>query len=368
MDSGFLPDRLRPVRRKLGGRYRKWAIDRNLPPIPEAAIVPLEDAKDVLLLCSRLLPYLAPQTYVSELAFAHELAARGRTFATVDDPSIVQGKSVVWFIPGDGLDFVSPPLWDYSRQVYEFALGLEGQGNKLVCSAAETEFWENKAYMHRRLAEIGAPTPRTTILTAESWEREDFDFEPAVVKEEHSAASLGVHYFPTGAEARTFVADYRFRPTESLILQEVVRGASRDMRVTMVGQRLIESATYWRVKSAEALASPGWTTTATGNNSVVLHRDIPPFIEGWAAEILRKLGIRTAGIDVIWADDDLSRDPVILELSPYFQPNPPKPKQYEHWTYKQYKKKNRNVKESYVLGQYRVFGEIAAAILDQGVL
>jgi hypothetical protein len=74
-----------------------------------------------------------------------------------------------------------------------------------------------------------------------------------------------------------------------------------------------------------------------------------------------------AGIDLMWPDDDLSSSPLILELSPYFQPNPPKPKRYQHWTYKQYKRK-AYVTEGYLSQQYLVFREIAAQILDQGLL
>jgi glutathione synthase/RimK-type ligase-like ATP-grasp enzyme len=365
MDRGSLATHVAPVRRKVGGRYRKWTIARNLPPMPTEAVVPLDEAGEALLLCSRYLPYFVPQTHVSELAFAHQLAARGRAFAVTGDARKLFDKSVAWFIPGDGRDFILPRLWDYSRQVFEFAAGLERQGNRPFCSSTETEFWENKAHMHRKLAEMGAPTPRTEILTADTWVQANFDVEPALIKEEHSAASAGVHHFSTAAQAREFVASYRFRPGESLIMQELVLGATKDMRLTMVGERLIESATYWRVKSPEALAKPEWTTTATSNNPVVLHEDIPPSVEAQAAEWLRKLGIRTAGIDLMWVDDDVSRDPVILELSPYYQPNPPKPERYAQWTYKEYKKKLRNVRDSYVLEQYRVFGDIAGAILDQ---
>ncbi len=315
----------------------------------------------MILLCSRLDRRLDHQTHVRELAFAHELAAREREFAVTESPETLFDKSIVWFLPGP---VVSPRLWDYSRQAVDFAAGLELQGNRLFCSSREVAYWENKAYMHRRFEQLGIPTPRTAILTGADGNGVEGMEGPVLVKQEHSAGSAGIEHFETTAAARTFAEAYAFRPTESLIVQEVVPGATRDMRLTMVGGRAIESATYWRTKSKEALAEPRWTTTATTYDSVVEHGTIPEHVVSAAADYLRKLELRTAGIDLMWVDDDVSRPPLVLEVSPYYQPNPPKPARYRDWTYKRYKSKPYRA-EGYIFEQYRVFREIAAQILDQ---
>ena len=351
---------LREAKWRADDRYRRLALDRRFR-LPRGAVLSLERTDDVLLRCSAFSERFDPQTHLRELAFAHELGARGRRFAVTSEPASLFGKSVVWFVP-DGL--VSPPLWDHSRQVSLFAEGLERQGNRLFCSSAETGFWENKAHMHRKLAEIGAATPATLIVTAA--DRIDFDFEPVLVKQEHSAGSAGVHYFESAADARRFVDEYEFRPTESLIVQELVSGATRDMRVTMVGNTMIVSASFWRVKSAEALARPEWTSTASKYGSAIEHRDIPESVAPLVAEYLRALGLRTAGVDLIWPDDDLSRDPLVLEVSPFYQPNPEKPTRYDHLSYKDYKSRPYS-KDGYFERQYQVFREIAAAVLDQGL-
>lgn len=345
-------------------RYRRMTIRRDIPPLPTETLVPLDKARDVLLLCSALLERFHFQTYVEELAFAHELAARGRPFAATDDPSTLFEKNVMWFLPGK---FVRPRLWDYSRQAYEFAAGLERQGNRALCSAAETRFWENKAHMHRRFEEVGIPTPRTAIVNAENREKVDFDAEPVIVKQEHSAGSAGIHYFATRDEARRFVMSYPFRPTESLIVQEIVLGATRDLRLTMAGSRSIAGASYWRAKSPEALADPTWTPTATKYGSTVIHDGVPESAVALTADYMRLLGVRTAGVDLIWVDDDLARDPLILELSPYYQPNPPKPPRHADWSYKLYKRR-RYAKEGYLAGQFQVFRKIAAELMDQGLV
>ena len=329
--------------------------------MPRESIVPLEEAVDVLLLCSRCVPYFDVKVYLQELAFSHELSDRGRSFAVADDPARLFDKSIAWFLPDH---LITPRLWDHSRQVYDFAASLERQGNRLFCSSGETLYWENKAYMHERLADCGVPTPRTINLTAESRDTAVFNIEPVLIKEEHSAGSYGVHHFLRTADAREFVQNYAFRPTESLLMQEVVPGATRDMRLTMVGDSPIRSATFWRIKSTETLASRRWTTTATTYGSTVDHGNIPEYVVPQAAEYMRQLGMRTAGIDLIWVDDDLSRPPLVLEVSPYYQPNPPKPERYDHWSYKRYKQKPF-IREGYFLRQYEVFREIAGRVLDQ---
>ena len=98
----------------------------------------------------------------------------------------------------------------------------------------------------------------------------------------------------------------------------------------------------------------------------VEHGGIPAAAEPFSAGILAKLGVRTAGVDLIWPNDDLSRDPLILEFSPYYQPNPPKPARYADLTYKEFKN-DWPAEEGYLASQYLAFREIAAAILDQGL-
>ena len=361
MDRKQVVHRLRSIERRVGDRYYKWAVDKRFASFPAEALVPLDEARNVLLRCSLLVHDFDSKVYAQELALAQELAQRNRKFAVVDDPSLLFSKSVAWFLPND---LVSPPLWNYSQQVYEFASGLERQGNNLLCSSEETMYWENKVHMHRRFDEIGVPTPKTKFVTRENWRSIDFDIEPALMKEEHSAGSSGIHYFDTALEAQEFIRGYQFRTSETLIMQEVVRGATKDLRLTMVGHKMIESASFWRIKSTQGLESATWTTTASKYGSSIVHENIPESVVSWAAEYLRRLGIRTAGIDLMWVDDDVSRDPLVLELSPYYQPNPPKPRRYDSWTYRQYKERPY-VKQGYVAQQYQVLREIAREILDQ---
>lgn len=337
----------------------------RIPSLPHEAIVPIAAASRVLLMTSRSPWYFSAQTYAQESALAQELASRAWPFGVTTEPSEIFGKSVIWFLP---VNMMAPRLWDYSRQVREFVAGLERQGNEVFCSAEETSFWENKAYMHRMLEEIGAPTPETRLITSKTWESTVFDIEPVLVKLEHSAGSAGIHYFGTAGEARQFVENYPFRPAETLIMQEVVRGATRDLRLTLVGDQVIQSTTYWRTKSPEALAGAEWTTTATTYNSVVDHSaGIPDAAVTLMSNVLQRLKVRTAGIDLMWPNDDLTADPLILEFSPYYQPNPPKPPRYDHLSYGAFKNARRFAREGYLERQFATFRDIASQILDQGL-
>jgi glutathione synthase/RimK-type ligase-like ATP-grasp enzyme len=355
---------LRSVRDGLASRYRRRWVEKAIASFPDEAVVPLEETADVLLLCSSLIATFDVQVYLKELAFAQELAARNRPFAVSADPSTLFEKSVAWFLPGASL--VAPRLWDYSRQVTEFAAGLERQANRLFCSSAETAFWENKAHMHRAFDRAGVPTPATRIVTADTWRSTTLDFEPLLIKKEHSAGSAGIRHFDTAAAAASFLSTYRFRPTESLIVQEVVTGATRDLRLTMVGDAMVERASYWRTKSETALSAPGWTSTATTFESLVDHRDIPPSVVPLAASYLKALGVRTAGIDLMWVNDDLSAPPLFLELSPYYQPNPPKPERYADLSYKQFKQR-AYAPEGYFVGQHQADREVSRRVLEQGL-
>jgi glutathione synthase/RimK-type ligase-like ATP-grasp enzyme len=353
----------RVVKQQVLDRYRRRGIQRDLEPFPTDATVPMHEAEDVLLLCSGYLERFHLQSYVQELAFAHELAARGRAFAVTDEPREIFDKRVAWFLPGT---FVRPRLWDYSRQAYEFARGLEDQGNNVFCSSSETAYWENKAHMHAMFERHDIPTPQMLLITRQNRADAAIDFAPVLVKEEHSAGSAGLHFFPSATEARRFIDQYPLRPGETLIVQALVRGATRDMRLTMAGSAAIRSATYWRQKSAKAVADPNWTPTATKHGSTVVHADPPDGVVSIVAGYLDALGVRTAGVDLIWVDDDVERPPLVLELSPYYQPNPPKPDRYADWSYREFKQRS-HVPQGYLSGQYGCFREVAAQLMEQGL-
>lgn len=350
------------VRRAAASTAESALARRLVPPPSDDALLPLDDADDVVLLCARQGDgRLHAETYSQQMALAHELAARGRRFAITEDAAAIFGRSVAWALPPR---LVHPRLWNHARQVQQFVAGLESQGNRVFLSSDEAAFWENKAHMHRRLDEIGAATPRTLVLTAATHSTAKLDFEPIVIKEEHSAGSSGIHFMATAADARRFLDRHAFRPEESLIVQAVVEGANRDLRLTMVGDEPILPATYWRVKPPSSGAT-AWTTTATTYGSTVVHEEPPARAVETCARALEQLGVRTAGFDLMWEDDDVTGEPLILELSPFYQPNPPQAPG-DTRSYKEFKR-HRYRADGYFKRQHLAYRRISATILDKGL-
>ena len=287
MPSASLRTRLRPIKQKGGARYRRWSVDRRLPAMPAEAVVPVDATSDVLLLCSRLMPGFAPQAHIQERAFAHELAARNRAFATTEDPSILFEKSVAWFLPGR---LVSPVLWNYSRQAYDFAVGLERQGNRPFCSSEETAYWENKAHMHRKLAELGVPTPRTTLLTRENWQSVDFDIEPALIKHEHSAGSAGIWYFAAAAMlASSWQPTVSVRP-RAFSCKRLYGERRRTCGLPWLGTRSSSRRPTGERRARRRALAPSGRPPRPRTGQWSRHDHIPSSVGPLGAEYLRKLG------------------------------------------------------------------------------
>jgi glutathione synthase/RimK-type ligase-like ATP-grasp enzyme len=346
----------------LSKEFFRRAFERKTGGFPNENQVPLNKTERVILNLSNLPGLYSPRTYAQEASMAQVLSAKGETYALTNDPSQVFGKKVYWSSPSVR-GFVKPKLWNYSVQLFHFIKGLEEQGNELFCSSSEILYWENKGYMHRKFEEHQVPTPKTILLTEHGWKKSEMLDGPVVIKEEHSAGSAGIHYFDEGGQSSDFLESYAWHPGETLVCQSVVPGASKDLRLTLVAGQVVPEGTYWRVK--DPAASGKWTTTASTYNSSVKHDDIPLAIVEHVGKVLEVLQLRTAGVDIMWENDDLKTTPLILEVSPLYQPNPPKPKRYDSLTYKQYKKKLLGP-ETYLDLQFETFKKINGIVVESG--
>jgi hypothetical protein len=102
---------------------------------------------------------------------------------------------------------------------------------------------------------------------------------------------------------------------EGLIIQELL-DIRKDMRVTLVGDDICLH--YWRINLSDE-----WKPTATGYGSDV---DFVSFPEKWRSKIIsdfKKMNLTSAGIDITFLNDDINNEPIYLEVSPFYQPNPP---------------------------------------------
>ncbi|MFZ6013521.1 MAG: ATP-grasp domain-containing protein [Bacteroidota bacterium] len=221
---------------------------------------------------------------------------------------------------------------NYTHILYHISKQLETQGNKVYPASQETLYWENKAYMHEKFNELNIPHPKTIILkSVEDAEKANVKF-PCLLKETHSSSSMGLHKINSKEELLgTIDSKKLFFTNESLLLQELLN-IRRDMRITCVGNEICHH--YWRINLSDE-----WKPTATGYGSRV---DFVSFPEHWRSrviEISKSLQLVSAGYDFAWQNDDLNSEPIVLEVSPFYQPNPPADMTGKKFTYGEYKKK-----------------------------
>ena len=104
------------------------------------------------------------------------------------------------------------------------------------------------------------------------------------------------------------------KENEVLIKQQLIN-MRKDLRVILVGGEIVHY--YWRIN-----LSGEWKPTSTSFGSKV---DFGNFPEQWRQHIIdtfKKLELTAGAFDITWEGDDLSQEPLYLEVSPVFQPNP----------------------------------------------
>lgn len=217
---------------------------------------------------------------------------------------------------------------NYSDGLVEALRGIESNGNTLTPRSSEAEWWENKVYMHRRFAELDVNCPPTTVDHL----ADDLDpalVYPLLVKEPHSSGSLGLHKVGSAEEHRRVRDELRSAGEPDVLVQELV-DMKRDLRVTVVGDQVVHH--YFRINTGEE-----WRPTSTKRGSLV---DFETFPEQWRAHILEvfsRFGLSTGAFDICWEGDDLDTEPIFLEVSPAYTPNPPLPASWAERPYFEFK-------------------------------
>jgi hypothetical protein len=204
----------------------------------------------------------------------------------------------------------------YTETLHFISKQLERQNNNVYPTSNECLYWENKIYMHTKFKELNINHPETIILSHDM-SNEDLPLPiPFLLKEPHSSSSMGI-YKITSQEQYTdllFGEKQLLKKNNHLIAQRLIN-MRRDMRITLVGDEICLH--YWRInKSTE------WRPTATGYGSDV---DFVSFPEKWRGYIISecaKFGLNSLGADIAFENDDLTTEPLFLEVSPFYQPNP----------------------------------------------
>jgi len=237
----------------------------------------------------------------------------------------VHGKRIVYSI----FPYNPKRRRNYSAGLIEALGEIENKSNTLFPSVAEAEWWENKVHMHERFSELAVNCPPTLIdRVSEELQVDEFTY-PLLVKEPHSSGSLGLHKVESPEELQRLRARFRAEGEPQVLIQELV-DMRRDLRVTMVGDEIVHH--YFRINTG-----PDWQPTSTKRGSLV---DFETFPEQWRdriTEVFGRLELRTGAFDICWLGDDLDSEPIFLEVSPAYTPNPPPPAAFLDRPYSEFK-------------------------------
>jgi glutathione synthase/RimK-type ligase-like ATP-grasp enzyme len=246
-------------------------------------------------------------------------------------------QKLIWY-PTQGafkrkVRYTSYPI----ERIIEMAKEVEGRGAQLYPNSEVISYQENKIKMYRMLKRLDVNIPQT--IAVNSFEGYEFAISqvgyPFIVKGPFSNNSKHLVRILTEDEASVF-AEFIFSnqdkqgmgnsdfPIKNLpvLIQKFVN-LRKDMRVIFVGDEILSKYSYWRINN-----SNGWRPTATRYGSVVVFSPFPRQWEDYIREVIKKIDFPWGAFDIAWDHDDLSTEPLILEVSPGFSPNPPPPQRY----------------------------------------
>lgn len=264
--------------------------------------------------------YYIGDNFVQDMGLLKSLKSKGYdvTIYTKKDIGTFFGKTI--FMHGIKETNVFG-LYDYTKTQYMLLQQLEKQNNNVFMTSEEFLYWENKVFMYKQLEKFGVRIPSTTIYPLNNIKYDEIAY-PTLVKEEHSCSSVGVFKVSSEDELKRLVLSARFqKENEYLILQELIN-MRKDLRVILVGDEIVLH--YWRLNTEDE-----WKPTTTGNGTEVDFVFFPEKWKNWTIEQFNKIGITTGAFDICWNNDDLETEPYILEISPFYQPNPIPPQEFK---------------------------------------
>lgn len=208
---------------------------------------------------------------------------------------------------------------NYTEAVYDYTQNLS-QNNNVFPKSYEILFWENKVFMHDKFEELGIPTPKTVAIEIHNLFTLPIGFSfPCLLKEIHSAGSNGVHKINSIEDAEIILTSLRSQNLQcDKILVQSLLFMDRDLRVILIGKEIVSY--YWRINLGKE-----WKPTSTKHGSRVDFEYFPDEWKSYIIEIFQKLNINTGAFDLVWENNDYSKPPVVLEVSPSYQPNPVPP-------------------------------------------
>lgn len=218
---------------------------------------------------------------------------------------------------------------DYTSDLH-YVIGKLSENNKLFPNLNEVLLWENKAYMHRIFDAKNIPAPKTNILTLHKIDFDSLKF-PFLLKEVHSCESNGIYKIENLNDLNIYINSLEEEQLSNEVLFQEILNIRKDLRVVVIGNKIVHY--YWRIN-----LSDDWRPTATSKGNKVDFSNFPKQHYDQIVSFAQRLNLTAAAFDVAWQNDDLSTDPIILEVSPAFSPNPKTTVENELLNYGRYKK------------------------------
>jgi hypothetical protein len=276
--------------------------------------------------------YFFDNTFLNDLALVQSFVKSNTNFNLRIGLNIgnTSGKNIFYTISKDFNVFGLP---NHSASLIHVVKELQKQNNTLFPSLNELLYWENKSYMHRKFDELNINCPKTWIVE----KPEDIEFIkadlvfPCLLKECNSSGAAGVF------EVKDYISLFNLINKKNQegkyeFLVQLLINMRKDLRVIIVGEEIVLH--YWRINE-----SLEWKPTSTGHGSKV---DFITFPNKWREKIvyvLKSLELRTGAFDITWQNDDLDTEPIFLEVSPSYMPNPSIPEKWKDIPYSEFKNK-----------------------------
>jgi glutathione synthase/RimK-type ligase-like ATP-grasp enzyme len=269
----------------------------------------------ILWIPKKKLSYLIGDAFLWDFATLNALIKKGDKYRVFYGNKIgQQSNKVILHTINRGVNQFA--FSDYTHVYSHIIPQLERQNNKVYPNSYEVSFWENKGFMHRRFSENMVSEPKTQLLTFEDVlnNKENYQY-PFLVKSEHACSANGVFKINNSIELVKLLQTKSFQLENEVVIKQELINMRKDLRVILVGNEVVHY--YWRINLGKE-----WKPTSTSFGSLV---DFENFPENWRKHIIetfQKLNITSGAFDVTWHDDNLDTEPLYLEISPGFQPNP----------------------------------------------
>ena len=276
--------------------------------------------------------YFLGHTFLDDISLVNAFVKNKYDFKFVFGKRIgIQSKKRIFYTVSK--HFNSYNLTNHTSILYAIVKDLELQNNNLFPSSYELQFWENKSFMHKKFDEYKINCPKTFIIRSKdevSLIKHKLNY-PLLLKDVNSSASQGVFNIRDFDYLINFLDKKINNNFNTFLLQERIN-MRKDLRVTMIGDEIVLN--YWRINESKE-----WKPTSTSYGSKVEFDNFPDKWKDYIIDVNKKMKLRNCAYDIVWNNDDLRNEPMILEVSPVYLPNPPLPNKYKRLDYYLYKKK-----------------------------